>query len=381
MASFFDWVLPSTYSTNKEVTLLDRKLGLLYVTISLLVFAYVIGVRVVLEQGYAESEIAYGVSGVQLNGTTYTVNSQTGAIVPQDVASLIRSGVEGGAVFLPMRSVVSYGQKVSNCSTPDEPCSDDSDCPRKAPIARGQCLTDVGSCIRTQWCNPGADGSYKDGQTSNPFAGGAVTTNTDVLQDLSRLTITILASVEFNDFGGISLSNDGGGRTRWTISQVLQRAGMTEAEAQQNGAVLDVALTWNCPFISSSTSCVPILKVTQLKNSFYAQWANYYRALPDETVQYRDLYQAMGLRMLVSSTGSGTQISLLMIMQQLFVILALLPIASLLADTIMTQCFSERRHYREYKTEQSPDFSDIRAKVEQLEKQSQSRQAKAMNYA
>jgi len=87
------------------------------------------------------------------------------------------------------------------------------------------------------------------------------------------------------------------------------------------------------------------------------------------------------LRLLVSTTGTGTQISVLMIMQQLFVILALLPIASALADYIMQNCFSERRHYREYKTEQSPDFSDVRAKVEQLEKRSQTRQAKEMEYA
>ena len=29
----------------------------------------------------------------------------------------------------------------------------------------------------------------------------------------------------------------------------------------------------------------------------------------------------------------------------------------------MQTVFSERRHYREYKTELSPDFSDVRAKV------------------
>ena len=47
----------------------------------------------------------------------------------------------------------------------------------------------------------------------------------------------------------------------------------------------------------------------------------------------------------------------------------------------MQQLFSERRHYREYKTELSPDFSDVRAKVEQLEKQTYSRQTKVTNYA
>lgn len=52
----------------------------------------------------------------------------------------------------------------------------------------------------------------------------------------------------------------------------------------------------------------------------------------------------------------------------------------MLADTIMLYAFAERRHYREYKTELSPDFSDVRAKVEQLEKQSKSQQYKAMEY-
>lgn len=46
-------------------------------------------------------------------------------------------------------------------------------------------------------------------------------------------------------------------------------------------------------------------------------------------------------------------------------------------QTVLTGALARGR----YKTELSPDFSDVRAKVEQLEKQSQSRQAKAMNYA
>ena len=79
----------------------------------------------------------------------------------------------------------------------------------------------------------------------------------------------------------------------------------------------------------------------------------------------------------MTSVGMGEKLDPLQIGVQLFVMLALFSIASTLADTIMQTLFSERRHYREYKTELSPDFSDVRAKVEQLEKQSQSRQAKA----
>ena len=60
--------------------------------------------------------------------------------------------------------------------------------------------------------------------------------------------------------------------------------------------------------------------------------------------------------------------------------LALLPLASMVTDTIMQNLFAERRHYRDYKMETTPDFSDVRAKVEALEKQTKAQQTKALAY-
>ena len=111
---------------------------------------------------------------------------------------------------------------------------------------------------------------------------------------------------------------------------------------------------------------------------YLQSWARYYRR--GQSTLYRDMLQARGLRVLVRAEGTGERLDALQIVTQFFVALALFPIAAMLADTIMQTVFSERRHYREYKTEESPDFSDVRAKVEQLDKQSRSRQAKAMNY-
>ena len=68
-------------------------------------------------------------------------------------------------------------------------------------------------------------------------------------------------------------------------------------------------------------------------------------------------------------------------MIQLFVALSLLPLANSLADMIMQNFFAERRHFCDYKAETTPDFSDIRAKVEQLEKQSKAQQDKLAAYA
>ena len=52
-------------------------------------------------------------------------------------------------------------------------------------------------------------------------------------------------------------------------------------------------------------------------------------------------------------------------------------VAKMMADMIMQHFFAERRHYREYKAETTPDFSDVRAKVEQLEKESEKLRAYA----
>uniref|UniRef100_A0A7S0IIW5 Uncharacterized protein n=1 Tax=Calcidiscus leptoporus TaxID=127549 RepID=A0A7S0IIW5_9EUKA len=88
----------------------------------------------------------------------------------------------------------------------------------------------------------------------------------------------------------------------------------------------------------------------------------------------RDLHSARGLRLLFSSRGVGKRLDLCSCVIQIFVALALLTVAKLLADTIMQYAFAERRHFRDYKAETTPDFSDIRAKVEEFEKQAKAEQ-------
>lgn len=99
-----------------------------------------------------------------------------------------------------------------------------------------------------------------------------------------------------------------------------------------------------------------------------------------ETEQHRDLHNATGLRLLFTSRGTGRRVDLYACVLQLVMILALVPIAGTIADTIMTNVFAERRHYQEYKNEMTPDFSDVRAKVEQLEQQTQASQQKMLDY-
>ena len=117
--------LPATYSTSKQVVLLDRKLGILYAACILLVLGYVIGIRVLIGQAYNAVEKSYGVVGVQLSGTTYSLRN--GETIPQDVASLVQfeevldpfswtltKGEKGKLVWL-ARACVCAGVRVRVC--------------------------------------------------------------------------------------------------------------------------------------------------------------------------------------------------------------------------------------------------------------------------
>ena len=146
---------------------------------------------------------------------------------------------------------------------------------------------------------------------------------------------------------GRALSTEDGrpARVRWSVQNVLQRASLNIDDAVRDGALLSVVLQWDCPNVDrNSASCTPRLQVVNLAKTpgFSVTWATYHR-VGSPAVLRRDLHQAVGLRLVVTSRGRG----------------------------------AKRRHYREYKTEVTPDFSDVRAKVVQLEKQSKTQRARA----
>ena len=164
------------YSTDKEVKLLDRRLGILYVSIFSLVSVYVVGVRLVVERGYEAKELSMGIVGAQLQGRTFTLTG--GVASPMDEASLTMPQPEGDALFIPTRVLTTPNQALDNCTDPDHSCSQDADCPRDPPLAYGLC--ERGKCARQQWCPAAA---------ASPLANGGGGETVSTLQALDRLFI------------------------------------------------------------------------------------------------------------------------------------------------------------------------------------------------
>ena len=72
-------------------------------------------------------------------------------------------------------------------------------------------------------------------------------------------------------------------------------------------------------------------------------------------------------RLLISSRGEGKRVSISAIMLQISSGIALLWLANFAADFLMLHVLPERKHYRTYKQERTPDFSDLRNKIAEVE--------------
>ena len=81
----------------------------------------------------------------------------------------------------------------------------------------------------------------------------------------------------------------------------------------------------------------------------------------------RDLYTFKGVRLLLSARGVGKKVSVAAIMLQISSLIALMWLANYAADLMMLHVLPERKHYRTYKQERTPDFSDLRNKIAEVE--------------
>ena len=139
---------------------------------------------------------------------------------------------------------------------------------------------------------------------------------------------------------------------------------------KESGCTLSVALLWSC-FVDSAATCTPSVLVQRMdlnerRRGFSYQYSHNYRPTAGGK-ETRDLYTVRGVRLLFTSRGIGKKVSLSAIMLQISSGIALLWLANFAADFLMLHVLPERKHYRTYKQERTPDFSDLRNKIAEVE--------------
>jgi len=362
-------------------------------------------------EGYAETEKGVGHVISRVNGSTYSMvkpgegaDDQMPVPRPWDAIDAAVPALENGAAFIGTTIHITPKQRQMPGSNPNTYCDVDAQCAepevrKDASTATKQKRHELNSCVNTHCWQMLWSPAYP------------LETEEHALETANQLTIRLQPAITFpgldesvtfqsinvgspTTFAGSDVkvdpplptpgSDDRDGRTSSTvgghnekipdlykIDDLLQLAGTSYSSIQQSGCTLSVEFIYDC-FVDSG-DCQPKMTVTRLDDNerhrgFHYQYAHYYRVDVDgKLVAARDLYTAYGVRLLLSSQGKGKKVSLSIIVLQIAAAIALLWLAGFVADFLMLYVLPERKHYRTYKQERTPDFSDLRNKIDEVE--------------
>lgn len=361
MAIDLDKVLP--YKTIKQVCLLDRRLGFIFYGVQILVFLYIIGFILLFKKGYLEEELAIGQVEIRVRGKSMFKWNNNEYVV--DSADVTDPAIEHNAVFIGTRKEMTH-QKRGICGNIMYECDQDSDCPKKPPISQGKCGPD-GLCEEAGWCPPLDIVSHKK------------TTEIYQYTNPENFVIWIKAAISFpklapnmtyttmNAPQPVLAEQDPVNVNAYHMKDLLKSADIDPKDpiVQEQGCMLNLRLQWDCNIDSGDGCAAPMLQVKRLDMG-KAQGFDFFDAeyLIDKSgfamADQRFLRREVGYRLLVASKGTGYKTSVTAIMLQVSSGLALLSLASAVADAVMLYVLPERSHYRRYKEEMTPDFSDIR---------------------
>merc|ERR1711871_674038 len=330
-----------SYETNKVVKILDRRLGALYYAIMLLIVFYIVVGVMILGGGYLAREKARGSVSTVVTGKTY-------AKVPEfrlfDGTDAIDPPLEPGAVFIPTRIVLTPKQEQAVCKTTKK-CKEKTDC-KTFGGKEGRC--EGGVCSELSWC-PDEDG--KAGETTKIFVlepGDFGVWFKALIQfttlDRKRVFSTMLdknPTVYPAKFANA-----------YNIADLLKKSGTTYTETKEKGAMLLVNLLWNCDLDDPGLCQVDphIQRIDNKKSTrgFSIKRASYFF---DGDTRKRDLQHCYGIRLFVTTEGSGIKMSVPACILQFSSGLALLAVATAAADGAALGVMSERVHYKKFKFE------------------------------
>lgn len=293
-------------------------------------------------------------------GSTYA--KVGGSNVPFDSHDLRQPSIENGALFV-ITKIEAIKQQRGECGNPEYACAVASDCPIIDGISAQEC--DEGACVMKGWC-PGLD----------PNADETMVVRIERPQDLVLWFRSAIAfpglqpNVTFSSMNHEepTFAEDNGETDAWTIKELLDIAEAPVRNIIEDGALINVRLEWDCEIDSGKGCAHPQAQVKRLDSGKVRGFSYYkpeYEREPTLNLakDIRLLYKYTGIRILVSSKGDGKQFSITATILQFSSGLALLGLAKTITDACMLYVMPQKDHYRKYKEELTPDFSDLRDKI------------------
>jgi len=311
-----------------------------------------------------------------------------GVARPWDSVDAVQPFLENSAAFITTRVYTTPGQTIQDTGNPDRHCSSNNDCVGAAsnPLNHGSCVNS--RCQETAWAP-----MFSESDTTNTQLYDLVGADnygiwirsaiqfpsldaTRVFSSISNTQTTPYATHAASTpaVAGSSSTQLGDGSTfppdYFTVGELLSLAQTSYDSIKREGCTIAVSYVWTC-FVDASSTCHPVVNVARLdtnekRRGFSYQYADYYRPTAGGA-STRDLHTVTGVRLLISTRGEGKRVSISAIMLQISSGIALLWLANFAADFLMLHVLPERKHYRTYKQERTPDFSDLRNKIAEVE--------------
>jgi len=338
-----------SYFTRQQVQFLDRKLGITFYLINLLIAAYIVGYMFIYEKGYLEFEQAKGAVVTHVYGDAFAVSTGKAAERYFSTEELTYPGLENGNVFIASRLTVNT-QKRGVCEDLQMPCSADSDC---SSFVGGTCTTN-GFCMERSWCS------------STEEKPEIYEMDTGNLQVWTRSTIQFVKiapkrvySTEMEDPSPKS------GYNTFTIRELLLKCEplpVRYEEVAELGAIIEVQFFWECGV--KAKVCHPTVKARRLDTLFDPDNIGFKLSYPefiDENTRLQN--EVRGIRMFFRTVGLGKKISVAATVSKASLGAALFTLAQVIVDLLLVKFFGLRNKYKARKFENTPDFSEYMDKV------------------
>lgn len=361
------------YETFKVVRIRDKWLGVLYWGIILVCILYIAIKAIAIDGLHREYDPGFGASITHLKGKGWA-NGDKNAVM--DEADLRFPVIEPAGAFVLTRSITIKDQTFGSCVNYDNL--------QKCPCSNGAVCN--GEYCETQgWCP-----SIGDENAANPPPGAKVI---DV-SGIEDATLMIHSGIAFPFAGNylyVARPERGTDLQNITLKELLALAQppLTVEELSATGAVIDVSLLWTCElttfwgFLTGATGEVPMglggelkycpyqLVVSRIDGGRGFAQKRAHRKKADGT-EKRDATYAIGLRIIIDSSGVGQRVSLVLILIQAGSMCSLLRVAAIITDAVMLSSWSSMsKFYEKCKVQKTRDRSDLKDRLDMVDDERQ----------
>uniref|UniRef100_A0A8C3S0D2 P2X purinoceptor n=1 Tax=Chelydra serpentina TaxID=8475 RepID=A0A8C3S0D2_CHESE len=338
------------YDTPRMVLVKNKKVGLIFRLIQLVVLGYIIGWVFLYEKGYQSQDGIISSVSVKLKGLTVTNISGIGPHV-WDVADYVfppqvrrREGFFLITVlYWHLRCLLSFSSQLPDAGQ----CNYDGDCiqgkysRQGQGIMTGKCVdfnNNVTTCEIFGWCPVEEDDQIPEGIASRSscwYPLGFIGITTSYLKKCTYHKHTDPFCPVFE------------------LGYIVKESGQNFRALALKGGVVGITIDWDCDLDWPVTFCKPVYRFHGLYNDdnnvspgFNFRYAKYYR---DNGTDYRTLYKVFGIRFDILVNGKAGKFDIIPTMTTIGSGIGIFGVASIVCDLLLLHFLPRRDYYKQRK--------------------------------